>query len=49
VKAVIVEAWSLFAKFCAKVFANEFCRSDYQTLDQLLGKLIKTLNKVINY
>ena len=47
VKAVIIEAWSLFAKFCAKVFANEFCRSDYQTLDQLLVKLIRTLNKVI--
>src|SRR2546423_3412726 len=47
VKAVIVEAWRLFAKFCAKVFANEFCRSDYQTLDQLLVKLMRTLNKVI--
>ena len=49
VKAVIVKAWSLFAKFCAKVFANEFHRSDYQALDQLTEKLIRTLNKVIKY
>jgi hypothetical protein len=48
VKAVIVEAWSLFAKFCAKVFASELCISDYQILDQLVVKLIKLFNKVIN-
>ena len=47
VKAVMVRTWSLFAKLCAKVFANEFHKSDYQALDHLVIKLIKILNKVI--
>jgi hypothetical protein len=47
VKSTIIETWSLFAKLCMKIFANEFCDSDYQALDQLIIKLIKILNKVI--
>ena len=47
VKAVIVKVWSLFAKFCAKAFDNEFYKTDYQELDHLVVKLIKMLNKVI--
>jgi hypothetical protein len=47
VKAVIIKTWSLFARLCAKVFASGFQKSDYQALDQLVIKLIRTLNKVI--
>lgn len=46
VKGTMIKAWSLFAKLCAKVFAIEFRKSDYQALDQLVIKLIRTLNKV---
>ena len=51
VKGEIIKTWSLFAKVCAKVFANEFlCEStnDYYELDQLLLELVRKLNKVIN-
>ncbi|CAB4475677.1 unnamed protein product [Rhizophagus irregularis] len=46
VKAVIVKTWSLFARLCAKVFANVFHKSDYQALDQLVIKLTRILNKI---
>ncbi|PKK64247.1 hypothetical protein RhiirC2_787784 [Rhizophagus irregularis] len=46
VKAIITKTWSLFAKFCAKAFASEFYKADYQELDHLVVKLIKILNKV---
>ncbi|PKK64614.1 hypothetical protein RhiirC2_97102 [Rhizophagus irregularis] len=46
VKAVIVKTWSLFARLCAKVFANVFYKSDYQALDQLVIKLTRILNKI---
>jgi hypothetical protein len=46
IRAIIIKTWSLFAKFCAKVFANEFSKTDYKTLDQLSTELIKALNKV---
>ena len=47
VKATMINTWSLFARLCAKVFANKFRKCDYQALDQLIIKLIKTLDKVI--
>ncbi|GBC04304.1 hypothetical protein RclHR1_05600004 [Rhizophagus clarus] len=46
VKAAMVRTWSFFAKLCAKVFANKFCESDYQVLDQLIIKLTKIWNKI---
>jgi hypothetical protein len=48
VKSEVIRIWSLFAKSCAKVFANEFCYNDYHELDQLLIELIKALCRVID-
>ena len=49
IRAVIIKMWSLFTKFCTKVFTIEFRKDNYYILDQLSLELIRTLNKVIKH